>query len=85
MPRATLANWRTTHGAVHDADAAGNTNGAVSYVITAGPGGKPSTNSLAGGSAPISAKHSTWCGFGPTTRSTVRGRRWPAPRWALPR
>jgi hypothetical protein len=46
--RTTLASWRNTHGAVHDADGAGDTNGAVSYVITAGPGGKPSTNSLAG-------------------------------------
>ena len=45
--RATFGSWRNTHGAVHDADGAGDTNGAVSYVITAGPSGKPSTNSLA--------------------------------------
>jgi hypothetical protein len=46
--RATVTSWRNTHGAVHDADGAGDTNGAVAYVITLGPGGKPSTNGLAG-------------------------------------
>jgi len=46
--RATLASWLNTHKAVGDADGAGDTNGAVSYVINAGPGGKLSTNSLAG-------------------------------------
>jgi hypothetical protein len=46
--RATLVQWRQTHGTVRQHDDAGDTTGAVSDVINAGTSATPTTNGLAG-------------------------------------
>lgn len=46
--QATLAQWRQVHSTVRQHDDAGDTTGAVFYVINTGTGPTPTTNSLAG-------------------------------------